>query len=139
MATFVGIGLSVGSVAIPAEGPELILNGTPSSDTVWTAGAGWAFSTDRYVKTAGTATFLSQPVTFQAGAVYYVRFTLVQTAGGVTPQFVGGTSANGTFRNASGTYEEQMTANSGNVQFRFNESATFAGSVRLISVKKKNR
>jgi hypothetical protein len=116
-------------------GSELLTNGRIVDDTGFTPGTGWARSGATVVKTAGSATALSWAVSLTAGKVYQLSYTMTRTAGTLTPRFTGGTTVNATARTAGGTYTETFAAVAGNTTFEFSADATFAGSVKSITLK----
>lgn len=117
-------------------GPELVSNGRFTSDTVWSKGTGWTIGSGVATKTAGTGAYLSQSVAIVAGTPYRVGFDVTAvSAGGVRPDFTGGTVTPGTLRTAVGTYRQTLTAGTYNVNFGLSGSATFAGSVDNVSVR----
>jgi hypothetical protein len=72
---------------------------------------------------------LSQVVTLQPSTAYSLTYTATITSGGITPQFTGGTGITGVQAISSGTYTRTIVTSSGSNAFRFNASATFAGSI----------
>jgi hypothetical protein len=118
-------------------GPELVTNGGFDSDSDWFKDSGWSISDgSAHRSNTGSTTYLSQSVTFVAGKTYAVSYNLTRTSGGSTVQFIGGTSASGSFQNSSGFKTEFITANSGNATLRFQGSSSFAGSIDNVSVRK---
>lgn len=118
-----------------AVGSELLTNGRIVDDTGFTPGTGWARSGATVVKTAGTASSLSWTVSLTAGKVYQLSYTMTRTAGTLTPRFTGGTTVNSNARTAGGTYTEVFAAVAGNTTFEFAADATFAGSVKSVTLK----
>jgi len=116
-------------------GSNLVTNGTFASDTVWTKGTGWTITGGAAVKTAGTASLLSQAASVSAGQVYQIVFTVTRTAGTLTPQLTGGTAVSGTAVSASGTYIRFLTALSGNTTLSFSADSSFAGTVDNVSIR----
>jgi hypothetical protein len=116
-------------------GAELLTNGRIVDDTGFTPGTGWVRSGATVVKTAGSASVLSWAVSLTAGKVYQLSYTMTRTAGTLTPRFAGGTTVNATARTAGGTYTETIAAVTGNTTFEFSADATFAGSVKSVTLK----
>jgi lysophospholipase L1-like esterase len=116
-------------------GSELLTNGRLSADTDWTKGTGWTISAPVATKVAGSATGLSQNVTVVAGRTYQLCYTMTRSAGSLTPRVTGGTTVSMTARSAGGTYLEVFMAVTGNVTFEFLADATFAGTVKSITLK----
>jgi hypothetical protein len=116
-------------------GPELLTNGRIVDDTGFTPGTGWARSGATVVKTAGSASVLSWSPALVAGRVYQLSYTMTRTAGTLTPRFTGGTTVSTTARTAGGTYTEVFAAVTGNAAFEFSADATFAGSVKSVSLR----
>jgi len=117
-------------------GPELVTNGSFTTDTDWTKAAGVTIS-------GGTLNFLAvsnQTAAFQnvgitAGKFYRITMTVSVTTGTVGPLFNGGPNTLGPVITSSGTYSWTLTASgSANGNFSFNASL-FTGSVDNISIK----
>ena len=112
---------------------ELVSNGDfPTDLTGWTAGTGWAHSTNVAAKTAGTASNLSQVVTTVTGETYLLSADATRSAGTLTVQAVGATVQTIT---ASGRVMAQFTATGTSTTISFNADSSFAGSVDNVSVK----
>jgi predicted secreted protein len=116
-------------------GATLITNGTFATDSVWTKGTGWTITGGAAVKSAGTASVLSQAASVSAGSVYQVVFTVTRSAGTLTPQLTGGTTVSGTAVSASGTYVRFLTAVTGNTTLAFSADSSFAGTVDNVSIR----
>lgn len=99
-------------------GNNLISNGGFDSDTVWTKGSGaWTISggAAHHNNLAGN---LSQSVSFVAGQTYRVIFTVSNYAGAFArARFSGGSDVDGTNRSSNGTFQQDLTAVSGNNTF----------------------
>lgn len=93
-------------------------NGGFGSDTGWSKGSGWAIAGGVASHTGATAGDLTQAAALVTGGLYLIEFTLIGT-GGITPGFAGGTSVDGTPRTGAGTYQQQLTAATGNNTLRF--------------------
>lgn len=117
---------------------ELLQNGGFNSDTgIWTLGVGYSISGGLLVAVAGTNSFASQtPPQIVAGGTYELTYTLVRTAGTLTPRLAGGTNTDYTARAVGGTFTESVVAVTSNIFFRFNKSATFAGTIDNASLKR---
>lgn len=102
----------------------------------WTEGTGWSVSTGVATKTAGTASSLSQSISLTPGTAYRVAYSIkTYTAGTVTVKFSGTTdvTAEDTY-DQIGTYNEVLTAVTGNNTIEIVADASFAGTVTLVSV-----
>jgi hypothetical protein len=116
-------------------GPSIVTNGRFAADTDWSKGAGWSISDGRASKAAGTASQLSQPLTFAAGKFYFVQFQITRTAGTVLARLTGGIAVSGVSRNINGGYYDLLLAATGNTTFEFSADATFAGQVFNLVVR----
>lgn len=116
-------------------GPELLTNGRIVDDTGFTLGTGWSRSGATLVKVAGTASVASWSASLTAGKLYQLSYTMTRTADTLTPRFTGGTTVSTTARSASGTYTEIIAAVAGNTTLEFSASATFAGSIKSVSLR----
>lgn len=118
----------------------LITNGNFSTldFTGWSAGTGWAAGTGAAVKTAGTASNLTQ--TLSSGAINYtykVTFDWTRTAGTLTVTLTNTTGSNAISSGTSGsaTYY-YTTAVSATSVLTFAAGSTFAGSVDNVVVER---
>ena len=121
----------------PVYTPVPIANPGFDTDSAWTKGTGWSIGDNVATKSAGTASVLSQAVTLTAGTQYLVSLTMTRTAGSLLVRFTGGTIVAGTYLTASGQYEENLLAATGNTTLEFYAPADFAGTidnVTLVSV-----
>lgn len=116
-------------------GAEVATNGRFATDTGWTKGAGWTIASNKASKSAGTASLLSQTAALVSGQAYQVFYAVECTAGAVTLQFTGGTTVSGIARSASGSYSEVLVAATGNTTVAFSGDSSFAGAVKLVSVR----
>jgi hypothetical protein len=116
-------------------GSELVTNPLLSADTDWTKGTDWTITGGAAVKTAGVASVLSQAISLTAGKSYFVTYEITRTAGTLTARFTGGTNVTGTARSYNGSYVDLLTAVTGNTTLEFSADTTFAGSVKVVSVK----
>lgn len=110
---------------------EIAQNGSFTTDTLWTKGAGWTIGSGVATATGAISTAISQaPVlTVVAGQAYAVTYTITRSAGGLIPS-IGGQS--GTERTASGTYREIIIA-AGSTPIAFTGNA-FTGTLDNVSV-----
>lgn len=116
-------------------GTEALTNGRLAADSDWTKGTGWSITAPSATKTSGTASVLSQALTLVAGQTYQLSYTMTRTAGTLTPRFTGGTTVSATARAAGGTYTEILMAVTGNTTLEFSADASFAGTVKSITLK----
>lgn len=109
---------------------NLLANGGFDNAGTWTLGTGWEIEAGEAVKTAGTASAISQPLSVTDGAFYRIAFNLADVAAGnITPRLTGGTTVAGTARSNNGTFADRLQAVSGNTTFGLNASSAFAGAV----------
>ena len=110
---------------------EIAQNGSFSTDTLWTKGAGWTIGSGVATATGAISTDISQiPVlTVVAGQAYAVTYTITRSAGGLIPS-IGGQS--GVERTASGTYREIIIA-AASTPIAFTGNA-FTGTLDNVSV-----
>lgn len=114
---------------------ELLSNGKFDTTANWTLGTGWAISGGAAVKTAGSASDLSQTIAPVATGLYRIGYQVSGvSAGTVTPKFTGGTTVTGTAQSATGFWAEEFTALTGNVTFVLSASSTFNGTIDNVSV-----
>jgi hypothetical protein len=112
---------------------EIAQNGSFSTDTLWTKGAGWTIGSGVATATGAISTGISQvPVlTVVAGQAYAVTYTITRSAGGLIPS-IGG--QNGVERTASGTYREIIIA-AASTPIAFTGNA-FTGTLDNVSITK---
>jgi hypothetical protein len=110
---------------------EIAQNGSFTTDTLWTKGAGWTIGSGVATATGAISTAISQiPVlTVLAGQAYAVTYTITRSAGGLIPS-IGG--QNGVERTASGTYREIIIA-AASTPLAFTGNA-FTGTLDNVSV-----
>jgi hypothetical protein len=113
-------------------GADSILNGGFATSADWTTGIGWTISAGVANASVASAS-LSQAQTLVTGQVYRLTYTVTRSAGTVTPRFIGGTTVTGTARSTAGTFEEYLTAVSGNNTIDF-LGAGFTGTIDVISM-----
>lgn len=116
-------------------GSELVTNPLLSADTDWTKGTDWTISGGEAVKAAGAASGLSQAISLTPGKTYFVTYEITRSAGTLTARFTGGTTITGTARSYKGSYVDLFTAVTGNTTLEFLADTSFAGSVKVVSVK----
>ena len=111
---------------------EATTNGTFASDTGWTKGTGWSIGSGVATATGAISTDLEQTagITLIDGKTYSCTFTITRSAGDITLS-VGGTD--GTVRNASGTYTENIVC--GSTQAIKFATSGFTGTVDNVSIK----
>lgn len=109
----------------------LVKNGTFTTDTDWTKGAGWTIAAGVATATGAISTAISQPSVFTivAGQAYSVTYTITRSAGGLIPS-VGG--VNGVERVAAGTYNEVIVA--GSTQTLAFTGNAFTGTLDNVSI-----
>lgn len=120
-------------------GSELVTNGGFDTDTTWIKATGWTISGGE-CHAAGVAAFSTvreDSFPFVEGAVYLVEYTVTDfTSGSVRVRFEGGSAVSGAYRTAAGTYQEFMTAVSGNNSLRVQAGGSgLTASIDNISVK----
>ena len=116
------------------EGTQSILNPTLSADTDWVKGTGWAIASGA-TKTAGVLSSLEQPVSFVATTVYVIAYTVTSmTAGTLTAKLIGGTDVSAVAITTNGSYEELLTAKTGNIDFHLEANTLFDGTVTNVSI-----
>ena len=117
------------------EATQQIVNPEFTADTDWTKGTGWTISGNNASKTAGTASSLEQSIVVVEDTVYVVSYKVSgYSAGTLTPQFQGGTTSLGTTVSADGTYQERITAKTGNTDIHFVADSSFVGDVDEVSL-----
>lgn len=97
--------------------------------------AGWSEAGGILTKAAGSANASSATVTIEAGKTYFIVVNMTRSAGTLTARFTGGTTISGASRNASGSYVEILTAQTGNTTFEVSADAAFAGTVFRATIK----
>ena len=132
----VGIALAIGGGArSPYPGPDIVLNGNFDTDTIWIKAASWTIGGGVATKTAGVAESISQPLTLVNGGTYRCTYTATRTAGFIRLRFTGGTTVQGTARNTSGTFVDDLVV-IGNTTLELFGDAAFAGTVDSITVRR---
>lgn len=115
---------------------EKLANSSFDNLTAWTPGAGWSIGGGFAIKVAGTASDLSQPFAPAPGGRYRLEIELSQvTAGSVRVGFGGGVPIEGTVRNASGTFIEELVAGDHDV-LRIAADAEFNGRIERVSLRR---
>lgn len=116
-------------------GPELVINGSFTTDTGWTKGEGWTIAGGVAVAAPGATSELEQVIsTLVAGDDYRLQFTLVTVNnGGVTIDVGDGTAS--IFRSNPGTYTQFLIAGATN-EFNVNKGPAFDGTIDNISLRK---
>lgn len=103
-------GLITDEITTSMAGVNLISNGDFSTSDDWILDIGWAISGGKAVatNTIGYQVIQSDPDPLTPGTIYSVTFTCTVVSGSV---FIASGITEGTFRTASGTYTENLTAN----------------------------
>ncbi len=120
-------------------GPELLLNGSYSTDTGWTKGGGWTIAGGVAVRVpdAGQTAISQGSLTLVVGAPYLVAFDIVtQTAGNIQARLSGGTNVSGASVNNVNRYEQTLTAVTGNNSFNFLASTSANLTVDNVSLRR---
>lgn len=112
-------------------GPELVTNGSFTTDSDWTKGTGWTISDGVATGTAGVQSDLSQSAILTVGATFVLEITVATLTAGSLVVFVGSTS-NGIVAAGTYTFVVQCTANT-NLTIR--KTALFAGTISRVSAK----
>lgn len=99
-----------------------------------TGGTGWSYGSGKWTKTAGTASTLSQAVTFTLHGQYVIFIDCTRTAGALTARFTGGTTVSGFAINKSKSHVEIFVSLTGNTTFELSADATFAGTVTRVAL-----
>jgi hypothetical protein len=115
-------------------GPDLVINGTFTTDSDWTKGTGWAIGSGVATKTAGTASLLSQNIGAVAGAFYQLTFTMTRTAGTLSVRL--GSTSNQFSYTSGGTRTINLLCGSTDSILYFSADASFAGTVDDVIVKR---
>lgn len=114
-------------------GSEELTNGSFTTDTDWTKGAGWTIAGGVAAGTGPSGSVLSQEPTLIEGDTYRITFDVVtRTAGAVTPRVQGVVGDSVT---AVGSYTQYIVAGASGTT-GMNKNAAFEGSVDNISVRR---
>jgi hypothetical protein len=119
-------------------GPELVANGSFTTDSDWTKGTGWTITGGQAVATAVAAfTNISQPYTPVAGRLYQLTLVVnTRNSGSVRVGFAGGSQVNTPPISSAGTYTFLLVAGAGNTLIFIGPPAGgFDGSITNISVR----
>jgi hypothetical protein len=117
-------------------GAQLLVNPRFDSDTEYSKGTGWTIADGKATKTAGTASSLSVPVSFEAGETYIVFCSILRSAGTLRTKFTGGTEVLGPTRNINSSFFDILVAATGNTTLEIYGDASFAGSVSNLTLNK---
>ncbi|RWP31827.1 hypothetical protein [Mesorhizobium sp.] len=118
----------------PRARPELIINGDFASAVGWTAGGGWSIGSG--VATAVSSGSLTRSISVTPGKAYEVLYNITAwSAGLVTPNLSGGTTASGSAASGVGAKRTIIVANSGNVTFGYTASGSPNLSIDDVSVR----
>lgn len=115
---------------------NLISNGTfTGAATSWTLGAGWAYSANNILHTAGSTADAEQNFTAVSGALYRLTFTVGgRTAGTLTP-YIGAVA--GTAVSTNTTHVQYIVAGaSGSVALKFTPHTDFDGTLDTVVLEK---
>jgi hypothetical protein len=113
---------------------NLVVNGDFGSLSSW-VGANWALAAGAVQHTVGATTSLTQAVAFTAALKYRINYTVIgRTAGTVTAELQGGATVSGTARSTNDTFEQVLTAVSGNTAIAFTPSTDFDGSLDNVTL-----
>lgn len=116
------------------EGPEIVVNGSLASDTVWTKGNGWTIAAGSAEKAATSSSSLSQSAALVPGQTYKVSMALVRLGGNFRFRIAGGANVESDDFSSTGTYTRYLTAVAGNNTFGVFATGGFsAGSVDDVS------
>lgn len=115
-------------------GSELVTNGAFTSDSSWTKGAGWAYSSpDQNMEhTPGSSASLSQSISIAANNLYACTFYITGRTAGIAAPKIGGTSGQSISGNTSST---QYLLATGTGALEIVPDTYFDGSVDNVSVK----
>jgi hypothetical protein len=112
---------------------DLVSNGNFSSFTGW-SGTNWAQSANKALHTAGSTSSLVETITLVAPTKYLVTYTVSgRTVGDVTAEFQGTSTVSGTNRSTNGTFQDILTAVTGNTAIAITPSSDFDGSIDNVS------
>lgn len=116
-------------------GSELVTNGGFATDSDWTKGTGWAYSSpnQNMVHTPGNSASLSQDVGAVADTLYACTFYITGRTAGIAAPRIGGTSGQSISGNTSST-QYLLAINTGNLEIV--PDTYFDGTVDNVSVKK---
>jgi hypothetical protein len=119
-------------------GSELVTNGDFATNSDWTLATGWTINNSKLV---GNSIFGNavQDINFTNGKTYKVTFTISDyVKGKVRFQFTGGSTVNGTARDANGVYTQYIVATANHTDFKLrgvSDSGGFTGKIDNVSVK----
>jgi hypothetical protein len=116
-------------------GSEKVTNGSFATDTAWTKGTGWSYSSpnQNMVHATGNTATLSQDVSAVAGELYACTFYITGRTAGIAAPRVGGTSGQSISGNTSST-QYLLATTDGDLEIV--PDTYFDGSVDNVSVKK---
>lgn len=109
---------------------DLISNGDFSTASIWTEGGGWSIVGGVAQHAAGMASTLSQSLTLTGGATYRGQVVVSgRTAGSITVQLAGATSAPLAAMDTDGLYLFEIEAEVGNDRIEVVATSDFDGAV----------
>lgn len=108
---------------------NLVANGTFTGNaTGWTLGAGWAYSTNNVLHTAGGTATVSQNFTATSGVLYRLQFSVGGAAGTVTPS-IGAVNGTAVAAGAGAVTQYIVAGASGSVALAFTPHTDFDGTL----------
>ena len=121
--------------ALRASNANQVVNGGFDNNAAWGLGTGWAINDGVATKTPGSATDIEQTLPTTDGIVYLVTYTITSTSGGSVRAVLkgGGPDVLGPFRNAPGTYIEELVS-AGNTTLAVRADPSFSGSIDNVSL-----
>jgi len=126
---------TIGTLVIPevqeATNVEKLINGSFTTDTIWTKGIGWTISGGLLNINAAAYTFTSQSLSYPINRYVKITYTISNYVSGSVYVY-DGTSANLIFSSGNGTYT-QYRKNSGNGFYIQAYSSGFIGSIDNVS------
>lgn len=130
--------VSIDNVSVTGEdtfGPDIVVDGDFSDQSVWSFTGNWAINaSDEAFTTAGVVGTISQAIAVFENTLYRVEYTIDAITGGTLTVSLGGND--GTPQNSTGTFSEDILAGPGNQIVISSESGTAAtiDDVRVVAV-----
>lgn len=116
---------------VPPGPPNLVVNGTFDTDTVWTKGAGWSISGGVGAKASGTLSSLSQPISSPAGRYRIVYDVVTRTSGGIVFRVNNIQTPN---RTSPGHYDDEVTIPAAVTELAAQGNSSFSGSIDNVEL-----
>ena len=113
--------------------PNMVSNGTFTADSQWTTGTGWAISGGEGVKTAGTASALSQAINSVNGKKYRIAFCVKNYSSGSIYAYANGAQT-GAAKTGNGIHTLDFTSSSNDLNYGVYADDTFGGSIDNIHI-----